>query len=150
APDAVLVLQGPQLLESPVAHEAGPVGGPHDRVVQGVDDVVAGVPPHPPPGSRATASAISSGVTNSICSPVVMVLNSSSEKIPFSPVSMKTLFRLWPVGRPREGSRGRKASPAARGAASSKETSCRATGCPPRRISPNPIPFPARGGAGLT
>ena len=65
----------------------------------------------PPRSSRATTSAISSGVTNSICSPVVIALNSSREKIPFSPVSMKTLCRVWPVGRPRAGSRGRKATP---------------------------------------
>ena len=42
----------------------------------------------PPSSSRATTSAISSGVTNSICSPVVMAANSSREKTPFSPVSM--------------------------------------------------------------
>ena len=65
----------------------------------------------PPRSSRATTSAISSGVTNSICSPVVMALNSSREKMPFSPVSMKTLFRVSPVGRPRAGSRGRKCAP---------------------------------------
>ena len=54
----------------------------------------------PPSSSRATTSAISSGVTNSICSPVVMALNSSSEKMPFSPVSMNTLSRSSPVAAP--------------------------------------------------
>ena len=52
----------------------------------------------PPSSSRASTSAISSGVTNSICSPVVMALNSSSEKMPFSPVSMNTLLRVCPGG----------------------------------------------------
>ena len=106
-------------------------------------------PVFPPISSRATASAISSGVTNSICSPVVMVLNSSREKMPFSPVSMKTLFRLWPVGLPRAGSRGRKARPGRRGSESSSDTSCSDTGRPPRRISPKPMRFQAMAAAGL-
>ena len=61
----------------------------------------------PPISSRTTTSAISSGVTNSICSPVVIALNSSSEKMPFSPVSMKTLCSVWPVECPWAGSSGR-------------------------------------------
>ena len=57
----------------------------------------------PPTSSRTTTSAISSGVTNSICSLVVMALNSSREKMPFSPVSMKTFWSVSPVARPAPG-----------------------------------------------
>ena len=101
----------------------------------------------PPTISRATTSAISSGVTNSICSPVVIALNSSSEKMPFSPVSMKTLFSVSPVGRPRAGSRGRKEPPGT--SASGSPGSCNATGWPARRISPKPMRFQAIAAAGL-
>ena len=54
-----------QLLEGPVAHEAGAVGRAHDRVVEGVDDVVAGVAAQQlagharrrsPPGSRTPSA----------------------------------------------------------------------------------------------
>ena len=97
--------------------------------------------------SRATTSAISSGVMNSIDSPVVMALNSSSEKIPFSPVSMKTLFSVSPVGRAREGSTGRRRAPGT--SASGSPGSKSATGRPWRRISPKPIRFHAMAAAGL-
>ena len=46
AVDPVVLLQRAQLLEDPVAHEPRPVGRAHDRVVEGVDDVVAGVAAH--------------------------------------------------------------------------------------------------------
>ena len=101
----------------------------------------------PPSSSRASTSAISSGVTNSICSPVVIALNSSSEKMPFSPVSMKTLLSVWPVAPPREGSSGRKDAPGTR--ASASPGSKRATGRPARRISPKPMRFQAMAAAGL-
>src|SRR2546425_6179999 len=42
----VLLLQVAQLLEGPVAHQARAVGRAHDRVVEGVDHVVAGVAAH--------------------------------------------------------------------------------------------------------
>ncbi len=103
----------------------------------------------PPISSRATTSAISSGVTNSICSLVVMAANSSREKMPFSPVSMKTLSRLEPVGRPRAGSTGRKARPGSSDSASPRSTACSVTGRPARSTSPYPIRFQAMAAAGL-
>ena len=91
----------------------------------------------PPWSSRTTTSAISSGVTNSICSPVVMaaeLLEGEDAVLPGVDEDVLEVSRPWP--RPRDGSSDRKREPGTRASASSRSTSTRGTGRPPRSTSP--------------